>query len=373
VTSVLRRAGADVELAVVDSKMAEIFAEYLDRVKPALVHFHCIQRLTASVVSAALARGIPYLITVHDGWWVSDVQFIVNEADQPVLYDYADPATTSRLWGASAYARMMQLKAPLFGARTVLAVSDKFADLYRSCGVPNVVTVANGISEIDQRPHTVAGDGRVRLGFLGGIGHAKGSEIIKYALLGRKFEHLRLIVIDGGLQPGTSRQEMWNTTPIEFRPKVPEDRVAELYADIDVLLAPSVCVESFGLVTREALHCGCWVVASDRGSIGDCVTDGENGYVIDVSDASELIRVLALIDGAPQRYRETPPSRPVLRRSSEQAAELAELYKSIIGSHAAIDGGASCADSGMVGAASLVIGDTGDQRVGGTYPQAGTA
>jgi glycosyltransferase involved in cell wall biosynthesis len=197
---------------------------------------------------------------------------------------------------------------------------------------------------------------------------AKGSDIVKYALLSRKFEHLCLFVIDGSLQPGSSRQEMWNTTPVEFRPKVPEDRVAELYADIDVLLAPSVCVESFGLVTREALHCGCWVVASDRGSIGDCVTDGENGYVIDVSDASELIRVLTMIDGAPCRYREAPPSRSVLRRSSEQAAELAGLYKSTIGLHAVINSDASCADTGMDAGATLVLGGADDQPAGRAHP-----
>jgi glycosyltransferase involved in cell wall biosynthesis len=213
----------------------------------------------------------------------------------------------------------------------------------------------------------------VRLALVGGMVTANGSDIAKYALLSRKFEHLRLIVIDGSLQPGSSRQEMWNTTPVEFRPKVPEDRIAELYADIDVLLAPSVCVESFGLVTREALHCGCWVVASDRGSIGDCVTDGENGYVIDVSDASELIRVLTLIDGAPQRYHETPPLMPVFRRSSEQAAELAELYKSIIALHPAIDGAASCADPFIVGAAALVLGGADDQPAGRAHPQAGSA
>lgn len=336
VTTVSVPAVESVERALSDARIEKVFGDYLDRARPALVHFHCLQRLTASVVAAAAARGIPYLITVHDGWWISNVQFIVNEDDQPELYDYTDPLATGRRWGGAAYGRLMQLRAPLFGAAKVLAVSAKFAELYRSCGVPNVIAVENGIANIARKPRLPAADDKVRLGFLGGIGFAKGYELIKYALLGRKFEHLRLIVIDTDLPPGSARAEQWNTTPVAFIPKYPEDRIAELYAEIDVLLAPSVCIESFGLVAREALHCGCWVVASDRGSIGDCVTHGENGYVIDVSDTTELTRVLRLIDDMPQRYQ-SPPAvpPPPMRRASEQADELAELYRSIVGSRPA--------------------------------------
>ena len=315
-----------------DERIEELFAAYLDRVDPALVHFHGIQRLTASVVSAALARGIPYLITCHDGWWISSLPFIVNEADEEVLYDYSDPLAASARWGAAAYARMMRLQGLLSGARKILAVSDKFAELCRRCGVPNVIALENGVSDFQTLARTRPSDGRVRLGFLGGRERAKGFDLIRYALLSRSFGHLRLTVVDAGLEPGSIWQEVWNTTPVEFIPEVPDHRLAEFYADIDVLLAPSVWFESFGLAAREALRCGCWVVASDRGSIGDCVTHGENGYVIDVADAMQLIGVLALIDGAPQQYLEVPSMRPALRRSSEQGDQLVGLYKSIIAS-----------------------------------------
>lgn len=330
VTAVSRPATPDIEQAAADEAMAGIFGAYLDRVAPTLVHFHCIQRLTASVVSAALVRRIPYFITAHDGWWISNVQFIVNEAGEAQLYDWSDLGATRRKYGETAYRRMMQLREPLFGAAKVLAVSEKFARLYRRCGVPNVVAVPNGIADLERKPRIPSPDGRVRLALLGGIGHAKGYYLIKYALLSRDFANLHLTVIDAGMGPGERRRDMWNTTPVEFVPKVEEEEVADLYATIDVLLAPSVCIESFGLVTREALHCGCWVVASDRGSIGDCIIEGQNGFVVDVSDASDLARVFGLIDREPQRYRGSPPPGPRLRRSSEQAEELAALYRSIM-------------------------------------------
>jgi glycosyltransferase involved in cell wall biosynthesis len=353
VTAVHLPLSPEVARADQDQRIAELFAEYLDAIDPALIHFHCIQRLTSSAVSAALARGTPYLITAHDGWWISRSQFIVNEEDEKVLYDYSNPLATALRWGGPAHHRLMRLKGLLFGASKILAVNDKIADLYRRCGVPNVVTLANGVPDIQKKARTAPRDGRVRLGFLGPLEHATGFDLIKYALLAREFEHLRLTIVDAGLEAGGSRQEVWSGTPVDFVSEIPDDRLAEFYGNIDVLLAPTVWFEGFGLAAREALHCGCWAVASDRASLGDCLTHGENGYVIDVSDAMELIGVLALIDGAPHRYFETPSARPEMRRSSEQGDELAGLYKSIVASQNAATAAAPGADPPMAGAAAF--------------------
>ncbi len=322
VVSLIRPQTATVDDAVEDAISGEIFGAYLDRVRPALVHFHCVQRLTVSVVEAARQRGIPYVITVHDGWWISDRQFVVDENGNEATYDYALDRNTS--------GRMAVLREPLFGATAVAAVSEKFADLYRRCGVPNVRAIPNGISAFEPARRTPRADGRVCLALIAGMTEAKGYHLVRQALLTRNFTRLHLIVIEGTLSPGTARHETWNTTPVEFLAKFPEAAVAALYARIDVLLAPSVCIESFGLVTREALHCGCWVVASNRGSIGDCITQGENGYIINVANAAALTDLLEMIDTAPETYRQSPSLRPTLRRAAEQSEDLAALYRSII-------------------------------------------
>ena len=107
-----------------DQRMGEIFGKYLDTVAPALVHFHCIQRLTASVVEAARERGIPYIITVHDGWWISDEQFIVDERGRYNLYDYNLQNNTIGPGHENSCLRMMALRDALFDACRVLAVSE---------------------------------------------------------------------------------------------------------------------------------------------------------------------------------------------------------------------------------------------------------
>src|SRR3546814_304678 len=61
-----------------DDGLKKVFMRFLDFEKPDLIHFHCIQRLTASMIEAVRERGIPYVVTVHDAWWISDFQFLMD-------------------------------------------------------------------------------------------------------------------------------------------------------------------------------------------------------------------------------------------------------------------------------------------------------
>lgn len=312
------------EMTPRDPRMAEVFGRLLDNIRPDLVHFHCIQRLTASVVGATRKRVIPYLITVHDGWWISPRQFLLDPAtDQLEMYDYAalddpefDPRARS-LWPALA------------GARQILAVSEPFAKLHQSCNLPNVITVENGVSRVPDVARLPHPEGRVRLAHIGGTERHKGLPLLRNALVARDYQNLELLVVDHALPPGLVLHEVWGNTPVIRQGKLPQAEVAALYARIDVLVAPSLWPESYGLVTREALASGAWIVASDRGAVGGDVVEGVNGHIVDVSGYEALADVLARIDSAPETYRSAPQQNSGLRRALDQARELKELYRQL--------------------------------------------
>jgi glycosyltransferase involved in cell wall biosynthesis len=88
--------------------------------------------------------------------------------------------------------------------------------------------------------------------------------------------------------------------------------------------------ESYGLVTREALALGLWVVASDRGAIGQDVVEGENGFVVDVADHRALVACLAQIDADPDRFAKPPARGSVLRPAAAQAQDLHRVYQRIL-------------------------------------------
>ncbi len=314
----------DGEMTPRNAEMGAVFDRLLDRIRPDLVHFHCIQRLTASAVDAARYRNIPYVITLHDGWWISPNQFIMDDNDNREFYDFA-PEVEQHL-----NERARKLRRPLIGAAALLAVSDSFGQLHEECGLERVEVVENGVSNflnVKRQPST---SGRVRLAHIGGASRHKGIHLVRNALLSTPFDNLELLLIDHAMPANDVRQEVWGTTPVTIMGKVSQADVTDLYGKIDVLLAPSIWPESYGLVTREAISAGVWVITSDQGAIGADVTEGKNGHRVDIATYKGLVECLTTVDANTKRYLASPTIQPMLRQASMQVDDLVKVYDRII-------------------------------------------
>jgi glycosyltransferase involved in cell wall biosynthesis len=318
-----------------DPAILPAFRRVLDLFRPDLVHFHCMQRLTASPLSECLVRGLPYVVTVHDGWWISPDQFLVDgngllHVPGPDLFAGLgeDPAA------ATAWLLRRQTLAPLLaGAARVLTVSEPFAQICRQAGMPEIAAVPNGVPDL---PLPLPADpdigGPLRLAHLGGRALHKGAHLVEAALRRGQYGNLSLLMVDGQVPPGELVQTRWGASDVVLCPPWPQDAIADLYGRTDVLLAPSIWPESFGLVAREAHHFGCWVVASDCGAMGEDVVPGLNGFLVDPADGAALDRILVKLDAAPHAYRRGTIAAPAAaaRSMSAQANDLARIYAAIL-------------------------------------------
>lgn len=265
-----------------------------------LIHFHCVQILTASPLAAAITCRIPYCVTVHDGWWLSRHQFLVDNEGQ--LVDAGNPvsglqADASAEQMMEAINRRNDLVKLLGRARKVIAVSDSFAALYRDAtGLGNIVSVPNAVEPLERLERVPPQSGRVRVAHIGGMSAHKGYDLFRDAVIEAESANIEVIVVDHTLAPGESYDDHWGTTPVSFIAPVPQSQINTLLARIDVLVAPSIWPESFGLVTREALMAGVWVIASDRGAIGEPVEPDRNGWLVSVDNTTELVERLRLLE-----------------------------------------------------------------------------
>ena len=298
-----------------------------------LIHAHCLQLLTAAPLQVAAELGIPYLVSLHDGWWLSPRLFLTTVMGQPInpadpLGHYDNPAAQDPELLAADRLRRLQLEQVLARAEARLAVSEAFAEVYRGGGVPDVAVLEN-----DWQPMAAPrlrslrpADQPLRLCYVGGLALHKGYAVLQAALLRHRLAEdgagAQLTVIDATLQPGESYTLHWNGTPVLFRPSVPMAEMAAFYAEQDVLVAPSIWPESYGLVSREALSAGLWVVASAIGALADPIRHGVNGHTVPPGDADALAQVLL------QLCCEHPSPQTLLQfRAGEAAIEqLLPLY-----------------------------------------------
>jgi HAD superfamily hydrolase (TIGR01549 family) len=315
-----------------NNQAAARFDEVLDRFQPDIVHFHCLQKLGVGLPEACQRRAIPHFITLHDAWWLSDYFFLsdANGLRVPVDEDFLAQPRPGEISAMDSALRAQRLRSALLGATGRLAVSAGFARVYAECGVP-VDVVENGAPRLEptfgrQRSAT----GPVELCHIGGLEPHKGAFLVEAALRAGNFPNLRYTVVDLAQGADYVFHTSWGATPVTVIGRMGHDELSDFYARVDVLLAPSTCEESYGLVTREALAHGLWVVAGDRGGMAEPVREGINGFVVPVTDASRIAAVLGEMDADPARFRQSPPAPSVWRTADDQSRELATLYRSVL-------------------------------------------
>ena len=284
-----------------DGEVERFCREWFEREGFDAIEAHSMQIITAAPLSVAKEMGIPYTVVLHDGWWLSQLQFLTRDDGSPV--DPLDPLSAidddaSEEVQQAARDRRRDLFALLDGAQERLAVSETFADLHRRAGVRGMGVRTNTVSrpeeqELRQRRQRKPED-PIQICMVGGMAVHKGYAVFRAAVqqagLGSR---ARITVIDHRLDEGDpSYRVQWGETPVQFRASIPMAKMNSFYATQDVLVAPSIWPESFGLVTREALQLGLWVIASDIGALAQPIQDGVNGRKVEAGNVSQLAKAL---------------------------------------------------------------------------------
>ncbi|MEX1211374.1 MAG: glycosyltransferase family 4 protein [Balneolaceae bacterium] len=132
--------------------------------------------------------------------------------------------------------------------------------------------------------------------YVGRMSREKGVEdVIETWLRHRPQAVLRLI--GEGPQKSDLQERSKNNPEIEWAGRLPHEEVLREMARSRALLFSSRCYEGFPMTLVEAFASGCPVIATDIGSQGEIVNEGETGLKVPVSDpdaiaerAGQLIR-----------------------------------------------------------------------------------
>jgi glycosyltransferase involved in cell wall biosynthesis len=204
-----------------------------------------------------------------------------------------------------------------------VAVSDFMLD--RTCRHPHARQIQRIYNGIDPdmylpgaRPATDEGNGLV-VGFAGRLIPGKGADhlIRAVAQTGRQRAVKLLIAGDG---PERTRltslaRTLGADSKVDFLGVI--DDLPAFWRRCDVATMPSdTFVESFSMVTLEAMTCGKPIVASRNGAVSELMIDGVTGTLVDPGNVDALTR--ALVDYAEQ---------PALRRAHGEAARTRAIER----------------------------------------------
>jgi phosphatidyl-myo-inositol alpha-mannosyltransferase len=237
--------------------------------------------------------------------------------------------------------------ANFFGARRRLnrlhvriAVSDAAAWTGRRFYGGTYRIIPNGVDVPAQRPAARApGDAPtpLRIAFVGQSVERKGLPVLLRAFEALR-EHLPVTLQVVGVTAEELAPLMLDDRGVVALGKCGDAEKSDVLERADVLCAPSLGGESFGMVLTEAFAAGTPVVASDIAGYRDVVRDGVDGLLVPRGDATalaEALRDLAL-DPA-RRARLASAARDAAERYAwpHVAAEVLDAYGDAIALHAA--------------------------------------
>jgi glycosyltransferase involved in cell wall biosynthesis len=358
--------------------------------RPDLVHVHSVFNLSFDLPAEARARGIPLVATLHDYTLVcpSGGQR-VHRAEAHVCHEI-DTARCARCFTESPFHLQMtagrvaasagpaaglvpraagalhrrlpmvaaglarvargaasrpvttgDIETRLAAARTVLAAFDRVVapsaslagEFVRLGADPERLRVSdNGTRSMTVRPHD-AGSGRLRIGYAGTLVWHKGVHVLVEALRELPPSSCELQIFG---DPAVSRDYVRDLTararglPIRFMGPFGRDRVADVFAGLDVLAVPSMWLENSPLVIHEAFMAGVPVVGSRIGGIADLVRHGRNGLLVDPGSPRALASAVRRLIDEPGLVATLASGVPVVKSMAEDAREWEGEYRRLV-------------------------------------------
>jgi glycosyltransferase involved in cell wall biosynthesis len=329
--------------ALHDARLARDFERFLDPHAPDLVHVHHLAGHAASLVDVLRRRRIPYVYQVQD-WWAPCARTNLLHATRALCPGPAAGRCTrclpltgmapSGLWNRLLYRRRYAvMRAALRDAAAVVMGSRFVLDSYRALGwLEEGQVVPYGIEPPEPAAPRGPVAGPVRFATLGSVMPHKGVHVAVAAFRDVAPEAATLDVWgDERIRPDYAAElRGLASAAVRFRGPFEEGGRPEVFASMDVLIAPSLGLESFGLAVREAQARGVPVVASRRGALAEAVVPGVDGELFEPGDVAGLASLVARLARRPQTVDEWRRALPAVKRMDEHAREIDAVYAAVL-------------------------------------------
>lgn len=331
--------------AIRNRRLDRDFARFLDQLRPALAHVHHLSGHSMSLVRVLRRRRVPYVFQVQDWWSLCARANLVDRRGRlcsgPGLGKCSDclPLTTvppGGSWSRALHALRRRAARRVWKQAAALVMGSRFiADSFREAGWPRaaagrVVPYGVPLADLPPAAATPATSARRprRIGYIGSIMPHKGVHVLAEAL--RDLDPGEVVVElwgDPSADPAYTARlaELAGSTRLDLRGRFPDARKAEVLRSLDVLVVPSIGLESFGLVAREAMACGTPVVATTAGALREL----RGAVVVPPGDAAALRRVLLGLLRQPDALAELRRRVPPTKGLAAHAEEIEEIYREI--------------------------------------------
>lgn len=318
----------------------------LDRERPNLVHVHHLAGLSASLASVAAKRGIPVVYQIQD-WWASCSRANLVTSERlpcrgPSLGACSSclPMTGLRprwLLNRALYlVRGRWITRQMASAAGYVMGSDAIHAWHRQRGLlapgTPVWVIPYGVPEpcTDHQRRPVGTP--LRVGVIATLMAHKGIHVAVRACQGLGGIVTLDIWGNTDADPDYTRalQQELDPEVVALKGRFEEADRDRILAGLDLLIVPSIGLESFGIVAAEAMAVGTPVIASRLGALAGLGDEGRFGATFPAGDAGELRTWLLRLVERPGLLESWRASMPRSKSVHDHALEIDAVYDHVL-------------------------------------------
>lgn len=318
-----------------------------------VAHVHHLTGLSADALAALGEAGVPTVLTLHDYWLQcprGQMWHVRGEPCERVEPDRCGeclhrtfPHWVTATGGPQAAAAVhARARATLAHATRLVLPSARALDPWLALGVPagRFTVVQNGVDTdaLAALPAPACGPGPLRLGYLGTLIPSKGLHVLLDAVsrVARQRPRAVELRVHGNVVPYHGDEtyplrcfgQLGPDGAVSFHGPYDRGALPRILAELDVVCAPALWREVFGLTVREALAAGRPVLASRIGGLQDAVKDGVEGRLLPPGDAAAWAAAIEALAADRSAVRAMAArTRPRARGFAAMAEELTAVYR----------------------------------------------
>ena len=357
---------------------AQWFRGYLSDFRPDITHFFHLGLLSASAIDVCLELGVPMVMTPTDFWLicpnnqlrlpdnslcrgpdgdsVNCMKHAVANNQPPnvarIFNRLPHNAVALMIWGInhgafsgswfSPMVRALHQRAGFLRERmnrldSVVVPTRLMEELLVANGLNSDKAVYSrfGIRTQPHEPHRPDVAGKLRIGFIGGLSEHKGAHLLIAAVKRlRSLLGLELRIYGRTDQYPAYFEKLLKIADgdqrIHFCGTFPNERIGQIFAELDALVVPSIWYENTPLVIYSAQAAGCPVVASNLGGMAEVVEHEKNGLLFEAGNIAGLSTAIERLAGDRQLLQQLAANAIPPKSISDYVSELQIVYDSVL-------------------------------------------
>lgn len=284
-----------------------IVKNILRKEKPDIVHVHNFKGFSLAF-DAVKNLNLPLIFTVHDYFLECPKENLFRSSQEICL----NPSPLC--WFYAGFQKYLKDNKPdIITAPSAFVINklkkDGFFQNARTMKLPLGIELDN-IEKIEKNYKTI------HILFVGRLNEYKGVHILINAFKQLKQKNIYLHIVGQGKEKEELKKEAKDRSNIRFYGFLSGSELIKLYKIANILIAPSIWYETFGIVIIESFKYSTPVIASNIGGFPELVENGHNGFLFEPGNVDELKKILEYLIANPKE----------LERLSDNAFESVKKY-----------------------------------------------